>query len=390
MADDTITCPHCQKEIPLSEAFAHKLDKKMEAALADAKAEATATAEDELKARLAKAEQKTGEKYELKLKNAKAEAEENEAELKKFRNEELALRKKNRDLEKRQEDMKVEQARQLDAERKKIEAEAKKTADEDHRLKEAEKDKQIASQNKLISELKRKSEVGSQQLQGEVLELDLEEKLRQEFPMDEIRPVEKGIKGADILQTVKNKQLEPCGTIIWELKRTKAWKDDWLTKLKEDQRTAGAEIAVLVTEVLPKSIEKAGWKDKVWITDHTTALSSAASLRYGLNLAHAKQIQSELSGKDQKMEAVYDYITSTAFQHKIEAILEAFEGLRTGLDQEKKAFAKIWKKREQQIEQVMNSTAGLHGDLSGIAGKSLPEVKSLSLEAGTEESEVEN
>ncbi|MDF0672987.1 MAG: DUF2130 domain-containing protein [Nitrospira sp.] len=256
---------------------------------------------------------------------------------------------------------------------------AKKEAEEGLKLKVMEAEQTIASMQKQIEELKRKAEQGSQQLQGEVQELELESLLRAKFPRDTIEPVPKGEHGGDALQHVVGPSGQPCGTIIWESKRTKNWSDGWLAKLREDQRAAKAEIAVIVSQSLPKEIETFGLVENVWVTHTKTVLPVALTLRHTLiEVASARQAS---EGQQTKTEMVYQYLTGPRFRHRVEAIVEAFSSMQEDLDKEKKAIIKQWAKREEQIDRVMQATAGMYGDLQGIAGKTIQEIAGLEFRA---------
>jgi hypothetical protein len=256
---------------------------------------------------------------------------------------------------------------------------AKKEAEEGLKLKVMEAEQTISSMQKQIEELKRKAEQGSQQLQGEVQELELEALLRAKFPRDRIEPVPKGEHGGDALQHVVGPSGQSCGTIIWESKRTKNWSDGWLTKLREDQRAAKAEIAVIVSQALPAEIETFGLVENVWVTHTKTVFPLAYTLRHTLiEVASARQAS---EGQQTKTEMVYQYLTGPRFRHRVEAIVEAFSSMQEDLDKEKKAITKQWAKREEQIDRVMQATAGMYGDLQGIAGKTIQEIEGLELPA---------
>ncbi len=256
---------------------------------------------------------------------------------------------------------------------------AKREAEEGLKLKVMEKDQTIASMQQKIEELKQKDDQGSQQLQGEVQELELENLLRAKFPFDSIEPVPKGEFGGDVLQRVVSHTGQQCGVILWESKRTKNWSDGWLAKLRDDQRTAKAEISVLVSQVLPKGVEAFDVIDGVWITSPRAVLPVATVLRH--TLLQVNTVRQANEGQQTKTEMVYQYLTGPQFRHRVEAIVEAFSSMKDDLDKERKVIMKQWAKREGQIERVMNSTVGMYGDLQGIAGKSLQEIEGLSLVA---------
>jgi hypothetical protein len=252
---------------------------------------------------------------------------------------------------------------------------AKKEAEDEMKLKVMEAEQTIASMQRQIEDLKRRAEQGSQQLQGEVQELELEALLGTRFPRDTIQPVPKGEFGGDILHRVIGPLGQQCGTILWESKRTKNWSDGWLPKLREDQRAAKAEIAVIVSQILPKDVETFGIVDQVWVAHPKVALPVAVALRQTLiEIAGARQSS---EGQQTKMEMVYQYLTGPRFRHRIQAIVEAFSSMREDLDRERKAITKQWSKREEQIDRVMQATVGMYGDLQGIAGKTLQEIEGL-------------
>lgn len=266
-----------------------------------------------------------------------------------------------------------------------VREQAHKEAQDQLKLKVMEKEQTIASMQKQIEELKRKAEQGSQQLQGEVQELALEELLSVKFPRDIIEPVPKGEHGGDILQRVSGPFGQTCGTILWESKRTKNWSDSWLVKLREDQRAAKAEIAVIVSQVLPKGVETFELIEGVWVTHPRAALPVAVALRNSLVEVACTRQASE--GQQTKMEMVYQYLTGPRFRQRVQAIVEAFSSMQEDLDKERKAILKQWAKREEQIDRVMQATVGMYGDLQGIAGKTLQEIEGLgfpSIEDGTE------
>ena len=254
---------------------------------------------------------------------------------------------------------------------------AKREAEEGLKLKVMEKDQTIASMQQKIEELKQKAEQGSQQLQGEVQELELENLLRAQFPFDSIEPVPKGEFGGDVLQRVVSPSGQQCGAILWESKRTKNWSDGWLSKLREDQRSAKAEISVLVSQALPKGVETFDIVDGVWVVSPRTALPVATILRNTLlQVSMARQVT---EGQQTKTEMVYQYLTGPRFRQRVEAIVEAFSSMHDDLAAEKKVIQRQWAKRQIQIDNVMQSTVGMYGDLQGIAGKSLMEIEGLEL-----------
>ena len=414
-----ITCPYCKKEIPLDEALTHQIREKLQTELQKeiqereqellAKENAIALKEKELqklkkqqeeelekikielakgyntklKAELEKADEvarkKAEEKISLELKDLHQQLEERNKMVQQFRDAELTLRKEKRKLEEDKQNQELEVARKIDEEKGKIREEITKTITEQHKMKDHEKDKLIGDMKDQIEDLKRRAELGSQQLQGEVQELELEDLLREHFIHDAIEPVTKGKRGADVIQKVLTPSGHPCGSIIWESKRTKNWSDGWIDKLKEDQRSAKADIAVIISEVLPKEVGTISQVKGVWITNFTLAAGLASALRSGLiQIALAKQ---SMVGKNEKMEMLYEYLAGPEFRQQIEGIVEAFSSMKSDLDTEKRAMEKIWAKRDKQIERVIKNTGRMYGNLQGIIGSSLPELKSLELKA---------
>jgi len=79
------------------------------------------------------------------------------------------------------------------------------------------------------------------------------------------------------------------------------------------------------------------------------------------------------------MEMVYSYLTGPRFKHRVEAIVEKFSEMKLDLDRERKTMTRLWAKREEQLLGVIASTAGMYGDLQGIAGKTMQEIEGLEL-----------
>jgi len=284
---------------------------------------------------------------------------------------------KQRELDDAKRELELTVAKRVQEGLSEVRTQAKREAEEGLKLKVAEKDQTIASMQQKIEELKQKAEQGSQQLQGEVQELQLENLLRIKFPFDTIEPVPKGEFGGDTVQRVVSPSGLISGTILWESKRTKNWSDSWLVKLREDQRTAKADIAVLVSQTLPEGIETFDVIDGVWITHPRSALPVATILRDTLLQVSTARLVTE--GQQTKAEMVYQYLTGPRFRQRVQAIVEAFSSMQEDLDKERKAIMKQWAKREAQIERTMSATVGMYGDLQGIAGKTLQEIEGLSL-----------
>jgi hypothetical protein len=304
----------------------------------------------------------------LEINNAKlAEAQQQQAE--------LMRRQRALDDEKRELDLTVEKRVQESI--GVIQIKARQEADEAARLRVAERDQTIESMARTIEELKRKAEQGSQQSQGEVLELELEVLLRGRFPSDLVEPVSKGELGADVVQQVNGSIGQAAGIILWESKRTKAWSDGWLAKLRDDQRRCGADVALIISQALPKHIEHFDLVDGVWVAHPRYALPVAVALRQTLIEISGSRLAQQ--GQQTKMEQVYQYLTGIKFRQRVEAVVEKFHDMREDLDKERKFMGRQWAKRETQILSVIESTVGMVGDLQAIAGKALPEIPSLDM-----------
>ncbi len=392
MTEQTITCPKCGAKIPMTEAFTHeiedKLKSKFQADIKKKEEEHQRTIEvtkkeyreafgKEVEKVKSQAQQQAQALLEVELKDLKSQLTDKSKQLDDAQKQELELRKRQRELEDRERNLKLEVQRTLDAERAKIWEDASKRASDDQHMKMLEKDKQLSDMHRQVEEMKRKIELTSQQAQGEVQELELENMLGGAFRYDTIEPVAKGVRGADVLQEVRDEKGISCGKIIWESKRTKAWSEGWIQKLKDDQRASKAELAVIITTTLPKDIERFGFVQGVWVTDVASAIGLATALR--VNLIQLTYARNSLAGKNDKMEMIYNYLSGPEFKQRIEAIVESFSTMKTELDAERRAMEKIWAKRETQINRVIQSTAGMYGDLQGIIGSSLPEIEALEL-----------
>ena len=252
------------------------------------------------------------------------------------------------------------------------------------RLKQAELEKQRDDALRTAEELKRRMQQGSQQAQGEVLELALEKELPIRFPTDQITPVSKGIYGADLVQTVVSPSGQTCGSITWETKNAQNWNSKWIEKLRYDMIANKSEFAVLVTMVLPPEIRHFGQLNGIWVCDLPSWPGLATVLRLQvLNLAAAR---ASAEGRDQKMDILYKYLTGPEFRERVNAVMHTFIQMQDQLNREKRAISKHWSTREKQVQKVLEGIAGMYGDLQGIIGKtSLPEIEALELSYGEEE-----
>ncbi|MDM4018170.1 DUF2130 domain-containing protein [Roseiconus lacunae] len=405
---NSITCPSCKTEIEINEVMRSQLTAQirgeMEADVA-ARCEELDVAKQELErqrdaveaSRLAvedqvrkgvesqsktlrkEAELKAREVVEVELKDRDERVDELQLMLKEAQSNELELRKRERDLQSQKEQLQLEVARRLDSEREKIRAEAKDQYEEQHQLKDAEKEKQIGDLRKQIDQLKRKAEQGSQQMQGEVQELALEDLLATSFPADTIEPIAKGVRGGDALHRIFDPTGLNCGGILWESKRTKNWSNTWLAKARDDQRSARAGCVVIVSEALPEGVRTFALIDGVWVCSWACVTGLAAALRIGMIEVGKSKLA--VQGQHEKMELVYNYLAGREFRQRVEGVVEAFITMQSDLNSEKRSMQRIWSKREKQLQRALNNTAGLYGDLQGIIGASMPAIEGLTFPA---------
>lgn len=405
---DTITCRNCGTEIQLSEALTGRLREQFTRDFAekqrtleqsitaqqqqlDAQRTTLEQAQRDLAAQVAQklaverkklseqAQQQVRESVAAEMQDLRMQLAERAQKLEETQRHELALRTQQREVEERARNMDLELTRKLAEARTQIQEDARKQAAEDYLLQIADQKKLVSDLQTQIETLKQRAEQGSQQSQGEVMELQLEDMLKQAFPLDEILPVPQGTRGADLLQHVHNQLGQKCGVIIWESKRTKNWSQPWLTKLKDDARAQGADLAILVSQTLPEGITHSAPMEGVWVSGFSFALPIATALRNGLlQVASARRAE---SGKGEKMEVLYQFVTSPQFRRQVEGVLEAFVEMKRDLDGERRAMERLWKKREAQLARVLHGTSGQYGALQGIVGSAaLPEIPALELD----------
>lgn len=416
MPDQTIKCPKCGTQIELTEALTGQIEQSIrlkyetdarakeedyQAKLKDIQQQqkelaAKKQAINEQVVEKLKAERKGIVEFERnkilaeqseQTKALREELEEKNKKISEANKKELDLLKKQRQLEEQSEQLELEVERKLFKERKKISEDAAKKAAEESMLKMREKDDLIKAMQGQIENLKRKAETGSQERQGEALEEQLQEVLQQAFPFDKLEEIKKGARGADILQVVRNSSGKECGSILWESKNTKDFQKGWIEKLKNDQREAMANLAVIMSIALPSEIDSFGIYQDVWITDYKSVIGLAMALRQSLvNLKRSEIIQAnQASLKD----VIYNYITSQEFAMHIKAVVSAYKQMQEDLDSEKRSMQRIWKKRETQIQKVMGNVTDIYATIEGLVGsqKVLPDIEPLSLEAVADEQE---
>ncbi len=381
MADFIINCPKCNHAFEPGDSIREEVQNELRgqmkewqkqkeietAALIEAeKKKMHADLENNLKKNIAA-------EYEAQLQQFQKNASEAETKLQAARAKEIAFLQKEQDLKTKEAELELTLQRKLIEERGKLqeqlakeEAEKIGLKEQEYALRTKELEKQIEDQKKLVEEMRRKQEQGSMQLQGEVQELMLEELLQTTFPFDKIEEVGKGVRGADCIQVVRNQFGNESGKIIYESKRTKDFANEWIEKLKSDMRTLGADVAIIVTQTLPKDMDRFGEKDGVYICTFTEVRSVALLLRNALlKIAEAKKSQ---ENKGDKMVMLYDYLISSEFSEQWKAIREGFMSMKLSIQKERDTMEKLWKAREKQLEKVLLNAAHIKGSVEGIAG----------------------
>ena len=413
----TIKCPNCSTEIDINEVLYHQLEnkyknehlaqtKKLEAEI-EAKRKEYKTHLDSLKAKEEEFKEQK-EKFEEEIKKAtqiqlKAERVKLQEELRKEildeQSESMALLQKQLEEKSNQvKELNVAKAQigQLQREKEEMESaimakaelalneklklekeKIQKATDEQNELKLRQKDEQLRQLQEQLQIAQRKAEQGSMQLQGEVQELAIEEWLKEKYPFDTIDEVKKGARGADCMQIVHTRESQNCGKIYYESKRTKDFQKSWIEKFKADMREKGADIGVLVTDVMPSDMQRMGLYEGIWICSFEEFKGISAVLREQIiKIHHAMKSQ---ENKTDKMSLLYGFLTSNEFKMQIEAIVEAFTTMQSDLDSEKRSMQRIWKQREKQIEKVLDNTINMYGSIRGIAGNAIGNIKALEL-----------
>lgn len=400
-ADTPVVCPKCRAKFSLEEGFARQalaqFERSTEGALEEVRSAERAAGERRaqqlaaqrdgalraentqlqqlLKDQSARHEKALGQMRASDRQAFQQELEVKERQLAELRSSELSLRREKAALSERAAGLEVEVARKLDAGRTELESKVRTQERERAELEKAELKKRIDDMTAQLSEAQRKGATGSQQLQGEVLELTLQQDLEAAFPLDAIEEVRKGARGGDVIQRVLTRSGQTAGILLWEAKRAKDWSAQWIGKLKEDLRACGADVGVLVTlgTAFPKEWDDGqhfGLCDDVWVTSWTMALQLATVLRGGLLDLHKQRLIS--AGKGEKMEAVYDYLTSSQFAQKLKAVYAAFYRMRQELESEKSQTLQRWARREKQLQSGIAELVGVAGDIQGLAQQDLP------------------
>ena len=376
-----IRCPNCQHTFAPGDAIREEVEKETRAKVIEWQKQKTA----EFQAQLEKEKSQVREQmeiqlrqqlqsdYEIQLQSLANTNKQNEEKLKAARAQQLEYLRKEQELKAKEEELEITLQKKLLAERESLTAEIKKQEDQristietDYQLKLKEMKEQLEAQRKLAEEMKRKAEQGSMQSQGEAQELLLEEMLRSNFPFDQIEEVGKGVRGADCIQLVRNPFGQDCGKIIFESKRTKEFATEWIEKIKNDMRSQGAEVAVIVTQAFPKDMSSFGQKEGVWICTFQDVKAVVQLLREAvIRIYNATKSQ---ENKGDKMHLLYDYLNSREFAEQWQAIREGFLSMRNSIQRERDAMEKLWKQREKQLEKVLLNAAHIRGSIEGISG----------------------
>ncbi len=373
----TIICPNCAHEFEPNDAIRDEVEKKLRAQMLDwqkkkdeeykkREAENVAQMQDQLHKQIAA-------DFEVKLKVLQDTNAVNESRLKEARDKEVEFLKQQQVLLDREKSIELEIQKKIIEERERLTdiigkeiEERNKLREHEHMMKVKELEKQLEDQKMLTEEMKRKQEQGSMQLQGEVQELALEELLRMSFPFDVVEEVGKGVRGADCIQTVRNNMGQECGKIIYESKRTKDFSNEWIEKIKADMRNLGADVAVIVTQAMPKDMDGFGERDGVWICNFMEARAVTAILRdLVIKVYNAGKSQ---ENKGDKMTLLYHYLTSQEFAEQWKAIREGFMAMKISIQKERDQMEKLWKAREKQLEKVLLNAAHIKGSIEGISG----------------------
>jgi hypothetical protein len=376
----SIACPGCGKKIPLTRALRAEIETAVRAEFGERERELREEYEAKVGRERARAEKDAAKRAEKaaaqQVTGLKEQLAEQAKDLDDARRIELTLRKRERELERRQADLEVTIERTLAEERARLIADTQERIAEQHRLKDAEKERQLAEMRRQIEDLKRRADQSSQQLQGEAGEAELEAALRQAFPADDITGIAQGIRGADLHQIVVDNRGGKRGSILWECKNARNWSEAWIAKLKADQRSLRADVAILVTAALPKDCRRFAMIDGVLVTDFACAVHLAAVVRaHLLELAHVRGAAIQQHGT---LELLHRYLSGVEFRQRVEAIVEHFSRMREDLEQERRTAERSWARRAKQIEAVTFHVAGFYGELQGLV-PALPAIASLEL-----------
>ncbi len=397
MSESKIKCPSCGTMIDIDEVLNHQAEERMNEKMKLKEQELQARerdfeekrvrANEDYKQKLEadrqkialeeadKATLKANEEFQLKLEQQQQELEKRKLENAELKEKELAFLKREEYLREKEQELELQLQRKLSEEREIIEEKIVKQEQDKNELRFREYEKKIEQTQRALEEAQRKASQGSMQLQGEVQELALEALLKEAFPFDIIEEVGKGVRGADCVQTVRNNFGQPCGKIIYESKRTQAFSNEWIEKLKADMRAQNADIAVIVTQTMPKDMEKFGEKSGIWICTYQEVGALAHVLRS--SILKVFSVTKSQENRGDKMHLLYDYLTSNEFGEQWKAIREGFLAMKHSIDTERNAMEKLWKAREKQLEKILLNASHISGSIEGIAGMENIDMKLL-------------
>ncbi|MCL4447707.1 MAG: DUF2130 domain-containing protein [Thermoplasmatales archaeon] len=380
MADDTVTCPNCGAEIPVTAALRESIESKANELY---ERKLGTELEKRLLEEREKMKEKINEEFNSKLTEMEDRISIKEKHLQEARKMESEERKKRIEMEENAREQRLALERQMEDEKKRIQERLRKEYDQEYNLERRENQQKIDGLMKKVQELNQKLEQGSQQIQGEVLEEELEDRVRGAFTFDSIIPIPQGTKGPDLIQTVRNAAGVEAGKIAWEAKRTKEWNDEWIGKLKEDLVKYDAEVGIIVTKTLPKDIATFGMRNGILITNFESAIPLALIARTNLTeIARQKRLG---ESSNETRDILYRYLTSTQFRQRVEAVADGIIRMRSDIETERRSMERIWAKRTKEIERTIGNFSGMFGDLQGILGTSLQNVRTLSLSDDNEE-----
>jgi hypothetical protein len=376
-----IKCPNCGHEFEPTDSIREEVQKELRTKMTEWQKQQQQKFDAQLLEEKKKTQKETEEQlrrsivsdFENKVRLLEENNKETQEKLKQARDKEIEFLKKEQALLNKEQELELQLQKMLLEERNKLadiirkeEAEKISLKETEYQLKNKELEEKLEAQKKLVDEMKRKAEQGSMQMQGEAQELLLEDLLRQSFPYDSIEEVGKGVKGADCILVVRNKFGQECGKIIFESKRTKDFSEQWIEKLKADMRSQAADIAVIVSQAMPKGLDRFGEKEGVWICSFAEVKALTHVLRDSIvRIAQATKGQ---ENKGEKMQMLYDYLTGNEFAEQWKAIREGFMSMKLSIQKERDAMEKLWKQREKQLEKVLLNAAHIRGSVEGIAG----------------------
>lgn len=384
MNEQLITCPHCNMKFPLSKAMKHEIEEQVKSdhqkRLEELQAEHNQQLENVKKEVANQAALKAKNEASVEIEDLKNQLKELLTKSEEFNQKELNFLKREREIAEKDKQIELDKQRFINSKTEELQTSIRESIETELKGKLSEKDLQIERLKKLAEDFKKKAEQGSMETQGESFEQELEKTLRECFPIDEFEPVPKGKRGADIIHKVKTDNLKYCGTIIWEAKNAANWSDAWVSKLKDDQRQTGGEtVGIIISKVLPKSINRFGFQDGIWISDYLSAVGLATAIRTKFQELH--QTKAAITGRSSIKDMIYDYITGADFRARIEATGEALRDLKSDIDRERAAMEKNWAKREKQLFRIVQNMSGVYGDMSGL-GATLQKVQTLELDSG--------